>query len=110
MSRQLRLSRTIPRFFVCLQFVGAPRGGQSGEKSGGRQGKEFDSEFRLGRARPVGLQPTDFDPWASTPWGGRDKDVDARIKSAQDDFNLFRGSPTKVLITGKSFAGQPCAR
>ncbi len=59
MSRQLRLSRTIPRFFVCLQFVGAPRGGPSGEKSGGRQGKEFDSEFRLGRARLVGLQPTD---------------------------------------------------
>src|SRR6266852_6965599 len=28
-------------------------------KSGGRQGKEFACEFRLGRARPVGLQPTD---------------------------------------------------
>jgi len=26
------------------------------------------------------------DPWASTPWGGRKNDVDARIKSAQDDY------------------------
>src|SRR5205085_7400128 len=31
-----------------------------------------------------------LDPWASTPWGGRTKDVDARIKSAQDDLRFSR--------------------
>src|SRR5437899_2242034 len=34
--------------------------GLSGEKSSGGQGKEFACQFRLGRACPVGLQPTDL--------------------------------------------------
>src|SRR5207245_2794502 len=41
----------------------APRpqcAGLSGEKSSGGQGKEFACQFRLGRACPVGLQPTDL--------------------------------------------------
>src|SRR5438128_1914900 len=34
--------------------------GLSREKSSGRQGKEFACQFRLGRACPAGLQPTDL--------------------------------------------------
>src|SRR5216684_4488225 len=58
-------------------------------------------------SRPVGLQPTDFDPWASTPWGGRYKGVDARIKSAQDDFNSFPWSPAQVSIARKFSPDRP---
>ena len=30
-----------------------------------------------------------LDPWASTPWSGRNEDVDTRIKSAQDEVKSF---------------------
>jgi hypothetical protein len=44
-----------------------------------------DSPNRHGRACPVGLQPTDFDPWASTLSGAAALvSVDARIKSGHD--------------------------
>src|SRR5260370_36753176 len=38
------------------------------------------------------------DPWASRPSGARNKDVDARIKSAQDDFKWFLTSPKQVIL------------
>src|SRR5205823_9767177 len=48
-----------------------------------------------------------LDPWASTPWGGRDRGVDARIKSAQDEFSSFPGSPTQISLPRKSSPDSP---
>ena len=50
-----------------------------------------------------------LDPWASTPWGGRYKGVDTRIKSAQDDFNSFPWSSTQVIIARKFSPDRPAA-
>jgi hypothetical protein len=38
-----------------------------------------------------------LDP-ATHAWGGRNKDVDTRIKSAQDDFKSFSASPIQVNL------------
>jgi len=35
--------------------------------------------------------------------------VDARIKSAQDDFKSFLGNLMQVTLAGKIFLGQSCA-
>src|SRR5271168_3101882 len=42
--------------------------GLSEETPAATKREKSPPQFRLGRARPVGLQPTDLDPWASTPW------------------------------------------
>src|SRR5208282_3200082 len=47
--------------------------GLSGETPAATKQEKSPPQFRLGRAGPVGLQPTDLDPWASTPWVARDK-------------------------------------
>ena len=42
-------------------------------------------------------------PRQSTLWVDSVKDVDARIKSAQDDFKSFPGSATQAIFVGKNF-------
>jgi len=61
--------------------------------------RKSPSQFRLGRAWPG----------HSTPRRGQYKDVDARIKSAQDDFKSFLGNLMQVTLAGKIFLGQSCA-
>jgi Major Facilitator Superfamily len=48
-------------------------------------------------------------PWPSTPSRTRHKDVDARIKSAQDNLELIRWVGTPFLLQ-ENFPGQPCAK
>jgi hypothetical protein len=43
----------------------------------------------------------------STPWGVRNKDVDTRVKPAQDDLRSFPASLTQVRLAGKLSPGSP---
>jgi hypothetical protein len=67
---------------------------------GGRGGKREEI------GSPVSLWPGLTRP--STPSGARNKGVDARIKSAQDDFKWLLRVPNKLSLQ-RNFLGQPCA-
>src|SRR5260370_20062042 len=69
------------------------RAGLSGEKSSGGQGKELASPISSWPGLSRGPSAHRLDPWASTPLDGRGKDVDTRIKSAQDELKLFPPRP-----------------
>src|SRR5437588_316179 len=47
--------------------------------------------------------PHSISTWPSTPWVGRNEDVDTRIKSAQDEFQLL------VILASKFFSDSPAA-
>src|SRR6266849_5765893 len=74
------------------------------------KGTKSPQQFRLGRAWPVGLQPTDS--IRGHPRLGaveRKKDVNARIKSAQDDSKSFPASPIQIVIIGKFSPESPAS-
>jgi ATP-dependent Lhr-like helicase len=76
---QLTHDKRAARLFMPRRSDIPFRAEPSGEESCGDEGREIASPISSwpGLARP------------STPWSGRDKDVDTRIKSAQDDFKSF---------------------
>src|SRR6266404_5017909 len=80
---------------------------QSSRHEQGCPGKNL-ARPREGNRPPISSWPGSTRP--STPWDSREKDVDARIKSAQDDFNSLPGGPTQVILARKFFPDSPAAR
>src|SRR6266851_505480 len=69
-------------------------------KSWGGEGKEI--------ASPISSWPGSARP--STPWGGRDKDVDGRIKSAQGDLKSFPAGLAQVPLSRKFSPDSPARK
>src|SRR6266403_1358510 len=67
----------------------------------GDEGREIVLPISSWQGLPRWPSARGLDPWACTPWSGREEDVDTRIKSAQDDFKSVPADQTD-LDAGKS--------